>query len=714
MFNRRLKILLLFVVLFNGVLIGRLVYLQVYKYDYFVAETEKLLKRSPRWLETARGSIRDRNGEVLAHDVPEWRVCLHYNLTRLYDVRFYRYFVLRYLRREENANATDDDVVRYFMDDVEYGYQRGVADQMIKELAEISGATVKEIRAEIDRINEEIFSMRLWLARKKWYSTNNIERPATTSKEEYYADYERIIPDEYERLRRIYYYTEIREMVVPQKVLEPISREQAMQIEEHFNSDFLSDSRSRLITISADRYRRYPHGEAAPHIVGQVARTRDEFERLSFGGATPLPNELTAYRPGDRWGMWGVERMFESQLHGSRGWQQQDIEGDIIQKIDQKVGEDVSITLDIGLQEAVQKVLAGYSSLGTPIVGGAVVIDVNSGEVLSMVSMPTFDLNRFFDEDVLRELRPHSFDPNVPESTRTAERNLALSNNYQSGSTIKPTNILGGLEYGVIDRNTSVYVTLDTKYQPENENDPWNSGWDGGPSDIHVTGDINPITAIKRSSNYFPIKVVEILGSERAIDWLKMAGFGRRILAWPDELTADRAWGSFHETAGYLAPIGQTYPSVRNLRYVGIGRGPVSCSILQIANSMATICRDGVFLPPTIIKSPSVLRKEYRVASQGNIDIVKEGMYEVVNNLGGTAYEYIYPLPWEPEEVKIYGKTGTTDFTLFGCFAEAFDGRKIAVAVAAEVRNSTGGATAAPLAIDILVECSRFGYLPEN
>ena len=718
MFDRRLKFLLLLVILFNGVLLSRLVYLQVIKHDYYVTETQKLLKRSPRWLETARGSIFDRNGIVLAHDVPEWRVRIHYKLTRLYDVRFYRYFALRYRSTEENANASDREVLDYFME--EYGYQRGRADQMIAELAEICQVPVAEIRSEIDRVNEEIFSTRLWLARKKWYSNNNIERPPAKNKTEYFADYEKCIPDEYSRLRRIYYHTEILEMKVPQKILQPIPREMAMDIERHFNGEFLADNdTNRLITISADKFRNFPHGDAVPHLIGQVSRTREEYERLSFGETLPLPNELAGYRSGDRKGLWGVEYMFESRLHGSRGWQQKDIEGDIINKIEQTVGDDVTITIDIELQKAIQK-LFEFNTINMNLSGAAVVIDVPTGEVLAMVSMPTYDLNRFFDEDVLRQLRPNEFDPNIPASTRTAERNLALSHNYQSGSTLKPTNILGGLEHGIINRNTTVNVTLDTKYLPYNPNNIWYSGWEGEPDDIHVTGDINPISAIKRSSNYFPIKIVEILGWERTMDWLKLAGFGRRILAWPDEVYADRSWSSFRETRGFLEPLGlrRRRPDVNDwpiapLRYLGFGRGSFACSILQIANSMATFSRDGIFLPPTIIKEPSVLRKEYRVAQKNNVDIIREGMYEVVNEYGGTAYNYIYPVPWSPDQVKIYGKTGSTDYSLFGCFAEAFDGRKIAVAIIAE-DGAGGGAVAAPIAIDVLIECSKLGYLPEN
>ena len=661
-------------------------------HDEYLEETEKLLKRSPRWLETARGTIYDRNGEVLAQDVPKWRIKVHYKLTRLFDRRFYLYFAHSYRHQEGHENATDQDVLNYFSD--QFGYQRFRAGEMIEELAALSGETVEDIRSEIDRVNDEIFSTRLWLARRKYYSRNNLERPATNSKEEYFLDFEKCVPDEYTRLRLIYRDTEILEMTVPQTILEPVDRETALKIENHFNGEFLAESDSkRLITIGAEKEREYPFGDAAAQLIGQIGPTQSQMNRISHSGA-PLPNELAGYQQGDRKGLWGVEYMFEEFLRGSRGWQQKDIEGDIIQKIDQNIGDDIIISLDIKLQSEIQRLFMGHSSVGLEITGGAVVLDVNSGEVLAMVSMPSFNLSRFYEDEVYSQIYTN------PPQLRTPLTNLALSCNYQSGSTLKPTNLLGGLEAGVINEKTHYYVEYHVK------------DWNGGPSDIHVTGDIDITEAIRRSSNYFPIKTIELMGPKRAVDWLKTAGFGRRILAWPDELTQSSSWKSFRETAGYVSTIGDEYPSMANLRYAAIGRGPISCSILQIANSMATISRHGVFLNPTIIKFPEVKRQAEEIASAYNVELIRKGMYEVVNSSGGTAHEGFFPTPWDPEVVKIYGKTGTTDFSVFGCFAEAFDGRKIAVAVLSEVEKS-GGEVSAPLAKEILELASKHGYLPD-
>ena len=87
-------------------------------------------------------------------------------------------------------------------------------------------------------------------------------------------------------------------------------------------------------------------------------------------------------------------------------------------------------------------------------------------------------------------------------------------------------------------------------------------------------------------------------------------------------------------------------------------------------------------------------------------------MYQVINSSGGTAFDAFYPNPWQEEIVKLYGKTGSTDNSVFGCFAESFDGRKIAVAVLAEIERN-GSDVAAPLVRDILLLAGTHGYLPD-
>ncbi|MBN2841766.1 MAG: hypothetical protein JXM68_01675 [Sedimentisphaerales bacterium] len=693
MFNSRLKIFILLVVMLMTVLLVRLVQLQVYGYDQHIAETEKLLKRSPRWLETARGSILDRNGEVLASDVPRWRIRVHYKLARLFDRRFYRYFACSYRNREGKANASDAEILEYFSE--RFGFERFRAGEMVQELASLANVTPDEILAEIDRVNDEIFATRLWLARRKYYSRNNLERPVVHSKQEYFDDYERIMPDEFIRLRSIYRDTEIMEMNEPQPILEPVDRQLAMEIENHFNGEFLANTDSnRLISIGADKERIYPHGAAAPQIIGQIAPTQQQYNRITISGV-PLPNELAGYQVGDRKGLWGIEYMFEDYLHGSRGWQQRNIDGELIENIEQAVGADITLTLDINLQADIQSLLAGHSSLGMKLTGGAVVLDVKTGEILAMASMPGFDLNRFYEPEVYSTIWPET----TPAPLRTPLTNLALSWNYQAGSTLKPTNLLGGLEHGVIDVHTTYYVDSSSR------------DWKIGPSDIHVFGNIDPFTALKRSCNYYPVRVAELLGPEMFVDWLKASGFGRRILAWPDEYSRNRSWFAFRETAGFVSTIGREYPAVGDMRYAAIGRGPISCSVLQIANSMATISRNGQYLAPTLIKDPPVVRSAQALASEDNTRIIRKGMFAVVNEPGGTAWENFRPLPWQQDIVRVYGKTGSTDYSVFGCFAESFDGRKVALAVLAEIEEN-GGNVAGPLARDILLLCAEHGYLP--
>jgi hypothetical protein len=91
-------------------------------------------------------------------------------------------------------------------------------------------------------------------------------------------------------------------------------------------------------------------------------------------------------------------------------------------------------------------------------------------------------------------------------------------------------------------------------------------------------------------------------------------------------------------------------------------------------------------------------------------------MRAVIYDWGGTGYEAFHigdasEVPWDEKEVQLYGKTGTTNYTVFACYAKARDGRCLAMAVVAEV-EADGSEVAAPLARDILLECAKEGYLP--
>jgi cell division protein FtsI/penicillin-binding protein 2 len=204
------------------------------------------------------------------------------------------------------------------------------------------------------------------------------------------------------------------------------------------------------------------------------------------------------------------------------------------------------------------------------------------------------------------------------------------------------------------------------------------------------------------------------MGVEKLVYWLKKSGFGAPVVAWPDGISEEQAFSGFREASGYVAPIGREFPP--HPRFISIGRNEMMGTIVQIANSIATIARDGDYLAPVLVRSPEVKRPIKSIASAENARLVQGGMRAVIYNDdgyldSGTAYEAFHPLPWPVEEVALYGKTGSTMNSLFAGYAEDTNGRCLAIAVLAEVEEG-GGKVAAPMGREIFKKCAECGYLP--
>lgn len=704
MFHQRLRAVSALLFLLLALLIGRLTILQLLHGRDYDAKARELLIRRPEWLETVRGAIFDRHGRVLAEDQLGFRVSLHYKLLRLYDERFWRYQELDYLNQEKHENADRAEVEKHLQQ--QWGNQRRHADQYLVELADICDFSMDDLHAAIDQLNDEIFAIRALRALNTW-SRNHKQPPLPV-----YARRSTImntlkerIPGEYQRLRLVYR-TEIQEMYIPQPVLGTLSRETALMIEDRFVGAFLSqNSYNRPISVSHGKIRNYPHDDAACHLIGQLGPVSHNEKPLD---RKPTPDELKDYYWGDRMGTWGAECLFEDYLRGHRGWIRKDVENNVLDEIPRKLGDNVTMTIDIRLQKQIQSLLA-ETELVQPCNGAAVVIDVPTGEVLAAVSVPAFNLNTYFRKDhykLINEIGAE--DPRK----RWINRALEVRGNYQTGSTIKPTVLLGALENAIVDPHTSFYCSLDNKT------------WSGLPDEIHNDGLTDARKAIKVSCNFYFVRLGIELGGRQLVNWLYQSGFGRTILAWPgpDTIQEDNLYQAFREATGHISPIGQDIPRLPvEIRLMSIGRGPLDASVLQLANSAATIARDGIFLEPVLVRDPPPTRTPSRIANIENVQAVQEGMWSVVNEAhygpdgdwdrGGTAYQAFQPFPWNPDDLTVYGKTGSTENSLFICFARGHAGQCLAVAVLIET-EAHGSVVAAPLARDILKACSEQGYLP--
>jgi penicillin-binding protein 2 len=695
MFQRRLKFFIIFLSGLVGILIFRLGWLQIVEGQRYQELTQEALELPGQGIDTVRGTIRDCRGRILAIDLPSYELYLHYKLTRLYDDRFSQYLQLQW---EGQAPRTEKEAKKLKETQQELKEQLEQADAWLVELADICGVGLSELGEAIRRINDNIYILRSDRARRRYYEQKGLGRAEAVNAEAIERDLQEKIPDGAERLEWIFdRQSDVWEMTVAQRAVS-VSEDAALMIEERIvGSSLRSGREQRLISIRTGKRRQYPFGDAGCHIIGQLQPVSALASRLN-GTKTPTLEDLEAPQLGDRTGEWGVERLFESRLRGRRGWVRYDREKELIDRIEPVQGSDVRLTIDIELHRLIQGIFEGDNEENKFYQGAAVVIDVPTAQIRALVSAPTFDLNSYYQREnfnLINEIGDYR-DPTK------RKRNRALSENYMPGSTIKPTLLLEGLE--------NDYLRAIEDYQcqagamPEMPASWWCWQHGHGPTDAHK--------AILKSCDYYFVDLGEKMGPDEVLDWLGQAGFGRRILAWPEGVSSQQSYRAFFETAGNVKPIGSSKPSVAQLRFMSVGLGALDGSIVQIANSMATLGREGVFSSVSLVAEPETVVEPVRISkAPEHIRTVREGMKAVVYDLGGTGYEGFNPAPWPQEQVCIYGKTGSTEFSLFAGYARAKDGRCVAFAVVVEDPGG-GGKVAAPIARRVLEACGQTGYLP--
>ena len=763
MFQTRLKIMAGLVLGMMALLGGRLILLQFFDEAYSPARALASVEREGRWLQTLRGRILDVQGRVVALDIPEYDLCLNYYLTRLYDERFWhyqgQYFAPRggvltpeqaraYLRRRDTFDLTGPEAEALVRKLAPAGpirleriraELRARADKLLDEIEAITGTKGAELRAALAEINDDLFLLQAAVARRNYFRRpppggNDAAAPPPAYEElqgaALLADFEKQVPDAEQRLGLIYS-LDLVEMHQPQPVIRRIAEAVALQVEERLVGYF-NDIGGQAVSVEVNRGRFYPYGEAACHVIGTMRKAQVEPVRL---GGTPTAENLERPQLGDRVGDWGAEHMFENRLRGRRGWVKEYIDRRPPERIEPINGGDIQLSLDIELQKEIQELFRrpgqvfGPGALGPeaelyrneivsgarPMLAGAVLIDVPTGQVRAMVSNPVFNLNTYYQPDEYRRI--NGLDPNDPARPYREWCNRCLMENFCPGSTIKPTILLAALKLGIVNSSTTWNCDRPSQIAEWNNRPPYCDASHGAVDCVH---------AIMKSCNLYFMRCGLALGQARIQDWLRQAGFGAAQLCWP-EPEAARARAAFRETAGNLFPLylRPEPPKIRvretltgqEIRQMSIGRGVFDGSILQLANSMATIARDGVYVEPTLVINLEVNPASRRIAETAPTRIVREAMLTVVNHEGGTGYKAFHPegaqVPWPAGVLTVYGKTGSAEDALFACFAEAGDTcLALAVVVDTGLAEVHGSEAAAPLAREILKICGKHGYLP--
>jgi len=368
------------------------------------------------------------------------------------------------------------------------------------------------------------------------------------------------------------------------------------------------------VEVVAQLVRHYPQGAHFAHSVGYMGRINEKelktLDPVNYSGTHHI-------------GKTGIERFYEAELHGQVGYEEVETNARgrvlrVLKRTDPIPGKDIVLSLDIKLQEAAEEALAGRR-------GAVVALNPMTGEVLAMVSQPSFDPNLFvtgISFKAYAELR---------DSIDRPLFNRILRGLYPPGSTIKPAVAIAGLDCGVITGSSRVYdpgyyqlPNYDHKYRN------WNRTGDG-----YVDLD----TAIMRSNDTYFYDLAHKLGIDRLSSYMNQFGIGRKV-----------SLDMFEESAG-LMPSREWKRATRRQAWfpgetliLGIGQGYMQSTPLQLAQATALIASKGKWIRPHLAKTiegvppvdpdpvPDIVLRD-----PSNWAKVNHGMQQVVHGARGTA-----------------------------------------------------------------------------
>ncbi|HHX36022.1 MAG TPA: penicillin-binding protein 2 [Gammaproteobacteria bacterium] len=444
------------------------------------------------------------------------------------------------------------------------------------------------------------------------------------------------------------------------------------------------------VEVAASLVRYYPQKEHFAHSVGYVGRINEaelkKLDPVNYSGTHHI-------------GKTGIERFYEEQLHGQVGYEEVETNARgrvlrVLNRVEPVSGQDIYLTLDSNLQEAAEQALDGRR-------GAIVALDPNTGEVLAMVSQPSFDPNPFVTGISFKAYGL------LRDSLDQPLFNRVLRGLYPPGSTIKPMMAVAGLDAGIITPKSRVfdpgfYQLPNNKHKYRN----WNGYGDGW-----VELDL----AIARSNDTYFYDLAHKLGIDRMHDYMTRFGFGQRV-----------ALDMFEETAGLMPSRDWKRNRYRQPWYpgetliLGIGQGYMQTTPLQLAQATALMASKGKWIRPHLARSVGGLQpivdaeepQDIVLRDDKHWDSARLGMENVMHGTRGTARKV-----GDAAHYRIAGKSGTAqvvaikqgerydrekiqerhrDHALFIAYAPA---EKPAIAVAVMVENGeSGSGVAAPVA----------------
>jgi penicillin-binding protein 2 len=386
-----------------------------------------------------------------------------------------------------------------------------------------------------------------------------------------------------------------------------------------------------LVKIEAQR-RLYPQNGMLAHVIGYTGEiSEEELDKPEFA----------KYDGGEIIGKFGIERQYNDWLTGSDGERQVvvDNRGQVKQVLATKpyvAGKNLKLTIDLDLQTVAELGMdAPQTEVHVQHTNGAVVaLDARTGEVLAMVSRPTFDPNKFAVRIKPKDWREIADNPDKPLL------NKAIQAQQPPGSTFKPFTALAGLESGSIDDKftvhcsggVSLYGTYQRCWEPRGH----------GTVALH--------RGIVQSCDVYFYTVAAKMGIDNLAFYGDLVGFGH-----PTGVDLP------HEAVGVMPSPQWKLRNYRQKWYagetpsVGIGQGALTVTPLQLARALAGLAVGGTWHRPRLVASEPDKVVEWKL-NPDNVKEVKDGMYGVVNE-GGTGGRAKLP------NIAVCGKTGTAQLT---------------------------------------------------
>lgn len=487
----------------------------------------------------------------------------------------------------------------------------------------------------------------------------------------------------------------------PIRIKEDVSREEVATIEAGLYE-------WTGVQIEVEPRRSYPHGSLATHLLGHVGQiSQDELRRKQHEG----------YRIGDYIGKKGLEKILDADLKGDDGVLQLEVDslGREIRQLARREpvpGKDVTLTIDLGLQQSVDGALAGKS-------GAIVLLDPGSGEILAAASSPSVDPNRFIRGLTREEWRA------VEQDERHPLQNRILQAQYPPGSTFKIITALAALESGVVDEQTTFFCSGSLPFGKRSYG-CWKKGGHG---------EVNLHKAIVESCDVYFYHLGIKAGIDAIAHYAREFGLGKAtgvgIGGESGGIVPSREWKKKRKGEPWYP--GETLSAA-------IGQGYNLVTPMQMAVLMSAVANGGTVYRPGLIRKVTDHHEgtEQKVFSSSgrpagvkrrNLELVRAALQGVVQEERGTGRSAAV------RGVDVAGKTGTAqvirlqkgkektpadqmperfrDHAWFISYAPASGESKVAMAIVVE-HGGHGGSASAPLAGTIIGDMKNMGYFLES